>query len=110
MRWACRKDASHNRITNALEVIGVQVLDTSRYPEFCDAVLFHHGKTYLVEIKDGSKPPSARRLTYAQERLREKARLGGVTIQLFESVDQALAFFGARVSLTGPERFAERAA
>lgn len=110
MRWAARKDANHNHITNALEVIGVQVIDTSRLGEFVDCVLMFRGVVHLVEIKDGSKCESARRLTLAQIRLREKARLAGVTIQLFESVDQALAFFGARVSLTGPERFAERAA
>lgn len=108
MRYAARKDRNHNAICNALEVIGVQVIDTSRLPEFVDCVLMYKGAVFLCEIKDGDKPASARRLTVAQQRLREKARLVGVTILLFESVDQALAHFGVRVSMTGPERFAER--
>lgn len=63
-RRAARKDANHNDIQDAFVRLGWSVADTSRLGDgFPDLVAAKHGETVLVEVKDGSKPPSARKLT-----------------------------------------------
>jgi hypothetical protein len=56
------------------------------------------GQTYWVEIKNGSKPPSARKLTVEQVRFHNDARLAGVKVHVVSTVDEALAVFGAMVA------------
>lgn len=51
----------------------------------------------LVEIKDGNKSASRRKLTPAQILLHGEALQRGYRVHVVESVDQALAVFGARV-------------
>ena len=59
-----RKDANHGEITKALEAIGCTVADTSGIGHgFPDALIGTCGRNILLEIKDGSLPPSKRRLT-----------------------------------------------
>lgn len=61
---ARRVDANHARIVKAFRQMGCSVHDTSRLGGgFPDLVIGKHGLNVLVEIKDGSKPPSARKLT-----------------------------------------------
>jgi len=96
-RFAHRIDGNHSEIRQALEQIGVGVVDTSAFGEFVDLCTFFRGAIRLVEIKDGDKPPSARKLTLAQVRLHEAARVHGCRIDLVTSVDEALRLHGARV-------------
>lgn len=96
-RYAHKVDANHWDIANALEMIGVGVVDTSALGEFVDLCTFHRGIVRLLEVKDGEKVPSARKLTIAQMRLHEAARIHGVTIHVVTSVDAALRLHGARV-------------
>jgi hypothetical protein len=64
MRRAARTDANHGQIIAALRQMGYTVLDLSRLGQGCpDLLVARHGITTLVEVKDGTKPPSARRLT-----------------------------------------------
>ena len=73
MRRAAKKDDNHNEIVQYLEKAGCLVLDLSRVGEGCpDLFIGYRGRLYLVEIKDGNKPPSARVLTSAQEKFHEK--------------------------------------
>lgn len=59
-----RKDANHADIVNALRKFGWSVLDLAAMGSGCpDLLIGRRGKTQLAEIKDGSKPPSARQLT-----------------------------------------------
>ena len=61
---ARRVDANHARIVKAFRQMGCNVLDLSRVGQGCpDLLIAKHGINVLVEIKDGSKPPSARKLT-----------------------------------------------
>lgn len=67
MRRAAKVDANHGDIVRALREAGCWVLDLSAVGKGCPDLLVH-GPVYpwdfkMVEIKDGSKPPSARRLT-----------------------------------------------
>jgi len=75
-RFARRQDDNHGAILEAFRLHGGKVTDTSHvgggYPDVEVFVEAFTGPVWLrVEIKDGSKPPSARRLTPAQVAFRE---------------------------------------
>jgi hypothetical protein len=63
MRRAARTDANKKGIVKSLREAGASVYDL-KMP--VDLLVGFEGKTCLVEIKDGSKPPSARKKTDAQ--------------------------------------------
>jgi hypothetical protein len=78
----------------ALRAVGCLVHDTSRLGGgFPDAVAAFRGRLVLLEIKDGRKPPSARKLT---ENEAEFHRTWGTAVAVVETVEQALAAVGAR--------------
>lgn len=63
-------DANQPRIIHVLEAAGVRVWDTSALGSgFPDLVCYRPatGLLRLVEVKDGSKPPSARKLTAPEQ-------------------------------------------
>lgn len=64
---ARRTDANHAQIVAAFRKMGWSVLDLSAVGKGCpDLAIGKHGRTVLVEIKDGEKSPSKRRLTPAE--------------------------------------------
>lgn len=77
MRKFARKDRNHVEILDAFRDMGCAVLDLSHegngVPDALVAVRYRGGYTYtLVEIKDGTKSPSARKLTPEQRVFHEK--------------------------------------
>lgn len=90
-------DQNQSEIIAALEQIGVRVIDMSASGEGCpDLCCFVRSNTVWVEVKNGNLPPSARKLTIPQIRWHDAARQAGVKVHVVETVDQALAVFGAR--------------
>lgn len=69
MRRRARTDSNHQSIVRGLrEQGGMSVLDLSGVGKGCpDIAVGFAGSNFLLEIKDGSKPPSARRLTPAEK-------------------------------------------
>lgn len=66
-RRAARKDANHAAIVSAMQAAGAHVIDTSRMGDgFPDVLIGAAGKWMLIEIKDGAKPASRRKLTADQ--------------------------------------------
>lgn len=63
MRYAARTDANKAAIVAALRAAGAVVWDL-KLP--VDLLVGIDGRTLLIEIKDGNKPPSARRHTPLQ--------------------------------------------
>ena len=64
MRKRGRVDANQNEIVKQLRRIGCSVAVTSMVGSgFPDLVVGYKGKNYLIELKDGTKPPSAQELT-----------------------------------------------
>jgi hypothetical protein len=64
---AAKVDANHAEVVAALRAIGASVADTSRAGQgYPDITVGFRGRNWMIEIKDGSKPPSARKLTPAQ--------------------------------------------
>jgi len=65
MRRAAKIDANQKQIVKSLRQLpGVSVAITSQLGEgFVDIIVGRKGFNWLIELKDGSKPPSARKLT-----------------------------------------------
>ena len=87
MRRAARIDDNQRDIVAALRSIGASVAMTHTLKGFVDVVVGYRGVNYLVEIKDGSKPKSARQLTDLEQKFHESWK-GSVTV--IKSVDEAL--------------------
>ena len=69
---AKKVDVNQKAIVTALRKLGYSVAVTSSLGEgFPDLVVAKNGKTILVELKDGSKPPSQRRLTEHEKKFHE---------------------------------------
>jgi Holliday junction resolvase len=93
VRLRARVDANHGEIVACLRQMGASVFDASRMGRgFPDLVCGFRGKTYLVEVKDGEKVKSARKLTTAQVTFREVWR--GEPPVTVESVDDVIALLG----------------
>lgn len=63
-----RVDGNHKEICQALRDTGCDVLDLSAVGKGCPDLLISHPVTgyHLIEVKDGSKPASARQLNERQ--------------------------------------------
>lgn len=64
MRRAAKADDNQREIVKALRSAGATVQLLHSVGGGCpDALVGHRGRNFVVELKDGSKPPSARKLT-----------------------------------------------
>jgi Holliday junction resolvase len=93
-RRAPRKDDNHREIVNALESIGATVLCINE-KDAPDLLVGYRGSDYLLEIKDGSKSPSRRKLRPGQERFAQMWR-GRPPVKV-ESIDEAFRAIGTQV-------------
>ena len=76
-----RTDANHAEIVNALRQAGAFVQSLAEIGNGCpDLLVSRAGKTYLLEVKDHSKPPSKRQLTLEQMRWHGAWRGGALAI------------------------------
>lgn len=72
MRRAARVDRNHSEVVTAFRAIGFSVADTSQLGcGFPDCVISRSNRTALVEVKDGEKPPSARKLTKDEQAFKD---------------------------------------
>lgn len=93
MRLDARTDDNQNEIVQALRAIGASVAITSALGSgFPDIVAGYRGVNYLIEIKDGSKPPSRRKLTPDEQRFHDLWR---GTVIVVNDIDEALKAVGA---------------
>jgi hypothetical protein len=89
MRRHGRVDANQTAIVKALRQTGATVQSLADIGKGCpDLLVGYRGTTYLLEVKDGSKPPSARLLT-PDEGAWMAAWRGG-PLHIVASVDEAL--------------------
>lgn len=59
-----RRDANHTAVVEAVRGIGASVLILADVGDGCpDLLVGFRGVNLLLEVKDGRKPPSARKLT-----------------------------------------------
>jgi len=65
---AAKVDDNQREVVAALKDVGASVMHLHRVGGGCpDLCVGFRGVTYLLEVKDGSKPPSAQKLTPAQK-------------------------------------------
>ena len=88
MRYANRIDANQNKIVDALRKAGAVVRIISQGDGIPDLLVGYKGFTILMEVKDGDKVPSARKLTEAEQKFFDDWR-GGMLV-VVNSVDEAL--------------------
>ena len=87
MRRAAKVDANQGIIVSAFRAMGCPVLDLHRVGEDVPDLLVRiAGQNHFIEVKDGSLPPSARRLSEGQ---RAFANIWATVV--IESADQAIA-------------------
>lgn len=93
MRRAARVDANQNEIVRALRDMGASVAITSMVGSgFPDIVVGYQGRNYLIEIKDGSKPPSKRKLTPDEQEFFDTWR---GTVFITNDINETLEIIGA---------------
>lgn len=69
---AKRIDANQNNIVESLRKIGCSVAITSMLGKgFPDIIVGRIGLNFMLEIKDGEKPPSQRKLTPDEQKFHE---------------------------------------
>ena len=88
MRRAARRDASEDQIFSALEACGAYVTKINDAGRF-DLLCWYRGHTLLLEVKDGRKPPSAQKLTPAEEKFHRE--WPGNNLHIVNSAESALA-------------------
>jgi hypothetical protein len=88
MRTAARVDANQPEIVKALRAIGASVLVMSQLKNCFDLLIGYRGRTFLFEVKDGSKPPSARKLTPGEQEFKDSWK--GSEYHIVLSVEQAI--------------------
>ena len=84
MRLAARRDANEDQVVSALQAHGAFVKKIHGSGEF-DLLVGYispsgHQHTLLLEVKDGAKPPSARRLTPAEQKFHDEWPLSNLFI------------------------------
>jgi hypothetical protein len=93
MAYLARRDANHAAVKAALLAAGRPVKDYSMYGGAGHDLLTEHiaGHLVLLEVKDGAKPPSARKLTDSEAKLKAQFPRNFVVVL---SVVDALAAVG----------------
>ena len=90
---AARIDANHEQVVSALRAAGASVQSLAGVGKGVpDLLVGFQGKTLLIEIKDGRKTPSERRLSDDQVRWHGAWRGGPLAI--VDGVDAALRMLG----------------
>lgn len=85
---AKRIDANQPAIVKALRKLGASVQTLHEVGKGCpDIAVGFRGANYLIEIKDGTKPPRKRKLTDDEQEWH--AKWNG-TVYVVESIEQAM--------------------
>lgn len=88
MRRAARVDANQAEIVSALRAVGASVRSLAMVgSDLPDLLVGFRNRTFLLELKDGSKPPSQRKLRPGQQRFFDTWQ---GQVAKVESVDEAL--------------------
>ena len=87
---AAKVDANHAAIVDALRKIGCFVQSLAQVGKGCpDLLVGHAGRWHAIEVKDGAKVPSARKLTPDEAAWHEKAKKCA-PVHVVESAEQAI--------------------
>jgi len=85
-----RKDVNQKQLETVFKAYGFTTYDTSSLGDgFPDFIAGKDSNNYLIEVKDGSKPPSKQRLTPMEERFHRTWR---GNVHVLNSEEQAERF------------------
>lgn len=71
-RRAAKVDANQPEIVKELRKRGWYVLIISQLKNCCDVIISKGGRTIAIEIKDGTKPKSAQRLSEGEKKFMDE--------------------------------------
>lgn len=92
-RYACKVDANHREIVEAMKAVGASIIDTSTLGQgMPDLIVGFHGKTILMEIKNPKTQYGRKGLNVNQRKWAEGWTGGPLSI--VDSVDAALRMLG----------------
>lgn len=93
MRRAAKIDANQTQIVEALRAVGATVQTLAAVGKGVpDLLVGYKGQTLLLEVKDGRKPPSERKLT--EDQLVWHRNWNGGPLAVVDGVDSALRMLG----------------
>jgi len=93
MRYSARRDDNESIIVETLRKAGAYVRIVTMGDGVPDLLVGYKGYTLLLEVKDGNKTPSARKLTKAEQKFFDEWT-GGL-LAIVESPEDALAILKA---------------
>lgn len=100
-RRASRTDANQKIVVKALRDAGATVQHLHAVGDGCpDLLVGFRGSSHLVEVKDGKKPPSARKLT--PDQVEWHGAWKGSPVHVVKSVTEALAVIGLGLTTDVP--------
>lgn len=71
-RRAAKTDDNQKEVVSLFRKLGWYVLIVSQLKNCCDIIVSKGGATYAIEIKDGKKPPSSRKLSEGEEKFKNE--------------------------------------
>ena len=96
MRRAARIDDNQTEIVKTFKMLGWSVLIIAQLKNCCDIMVAKNGHTIAVEIKDGKKVESRRKLTPGEADFRDEWKGHW---ELVESIDDVLKLNNEQVKL-----------
>ena len=101
MQKISRVDENQPEIVKALRQAGATVQSLAAVGKGCpDLLVAYRGQNYLVEVKDGNKPPSARQLTPDQQKWHST---WGSPVHVVKNTAEALNVIGIEKTVDGIE-------
>jgi hypothetical protein len=93
VRRAAKVDANQEQVVSALRAAGAIVQSLAPIGKGCpDLLCAFRGNLFLLEVKDGSKPPSGQKLTADQQKWHQA---WGALVEVVNSPEAALRAIGA---------------
>lgn len=86
-RRAAKVDSNHQKIVKAFRRLGWSVFNVSQLKNCCDLVVAKDLWTVCVEVKDGEKPQSARKLSAGEKKFRDEWNGSWMLVQSVEDVE-----------------------
>ena len=85
-----RVDANQKSIVSAFRSLGWYVMHTHDLKKSCDLIILKEGRVVAIEIKDGTKIPSKRKLSPGETEFKAAWLINGGEWRLVESTEDVL--------------------
>lgn len=95
MRRAARIDDNHGEIVKAFRQAGCSVKPVHTLKNFVDLIVAKNGVNVLIEVKDGKKSPSRRKLTDGEKEFQEGWKGLICLVESVDDVEKVLKTIGA---------------